>query len=266
MQHLLRRISVLAAVFLLVAAAAFAQTAQVPLEDLPLLEEGSVSQDSFNEDVTARLYAFQGSAGDVISVAMAQLDEEGDLDPYLLLFAPDGTLLAVDDDSGAVFLSALIDSVELPQDGTYLVLATSLFYLDSTEPDVPELQEYALGVQGATAPEGDEPATLEALPLEASSSVSAESTPEMPGIFFAFAGNAGDTVNITMESEEFPTLLHLFTPDGTRVAVDASAISDLTLEEDGVYLILATDAFFYEALEEDGFFLGGAFTLTLEQQ
>ncbi|MCA9913876.1 MAG: PPC domain-containing protein, partial [Anaerolineae bacterium] len=134
MQSMLRRLSILAAVFMLIAAVSSAQTAQIPLEDLSLLESGSVLQDSFDEDVTARLYAFQGSAGDFVSVAMVQVDETGSLDPYLLLFAPDGELLASDDDSGSVFLSALIEGVELPSDGTYLVLATSLYYIESTSP------------------------------------------------------------------------------------------------------------------------------------
>jgi len=264
MQHFLRRISALTAVFLLVAAVSSAQTAEVPLEDIPLLEDGSVLQDSFDEDVTARLYAFQGSAGDVVSVAMVQLDEEGDLDPYLMLFDSAGELLAADDDSGSTFLSALIENVELQGDGTYFVLATSLFYLDSTEPDVPEPQEYAVGIQGATPPNSDDFATLELFALEYGDAVRGESTSQAPGIFFGFAANAGDTVSIIMQSDEFPTLLHLFDASGERIAVDASAISDLTLEDSGVYIILATDAFFYESLDEDGFFAGGEFTLSLD--
>ncbi len=265
MQFMLRRLSVLAAVFMLIAAVSSAQTAQIPVEDLPLLESGNVSQDRFDEDVTARLYAFQGSAGDLVSVAMVQVDEEGELDPYLLLFAPDGELLASDDDSGSVFLSALIDSVELPSDGTYLVLATSLFYIESTSPDVTEPQEYLIGIEGATAPEDSE-LSIEALPMTYGDAFSAESSATNPGVFFAFAGAAGDAVSVMMDSEEFPTLLHLFAPTGERIAADASAISELELEDDGVYVILATDAFFYEALLEDTFFLGGEFTLALDGQ
>lgn len=267
MYPMLRRISILAVVLLLVAAVSLAQTAEIPLEDLPMLENDSALQDSFDEEVTAQLYAFQGSAGDVVSLAMTQLDEDGELDPYLLLFAQDGTLLAADDDSGAVFLSALIDGVELPDDGTYFVLATSLFYLDSTAPDVPEPQGYIVSLQGATpATDADDAqsAQIEAVPLGYGDSVSADSTLEMPSTFFAFAGEAGETVRIVMDSDEFPTLVHLFDPTGARVAVDASAIGVEALEESGVYLILAGDAFFYEALLEDGFFLGGSFALALD--
>lgn len=265
MQSMLRRLSILAAVFMLIAAVSSAQTAQIPLEDLSLLESGSVLQDSFDEDVTARLYAFQGSAGDFVSVAMVQVDETGSLDPYLLLFAPDGELLASDDDSGSVFLSALIEGVELPSDGTYLVLATSLYYIESTSPDVPEPQDYVIGIEGATAPDVSE-ISIEALPMAYGDTLSAESTVSNPGVFFAFAGDAGDVVNVLMDSGEFPTLLHLFAPTGERIATDASAISELDLQDEGVYLILATDAFFYEAQQEDGFFIGGEFTLALEGQ
>lgn len=265
MQLLLRRLSVLAAVFMLIAAVSHAQTAQIPLEELPLMESGSVLQDSFDEDVTARLYAFQASAGDIVSVAMVQSDEEGELDPYLLLFAPDGELLASDDDSGSVFLSALIDRVELPSDGTYLVLATSLYYIESTSPDVTEPQDYLIGMEGATTPDTDE-ISIEALPMAYGDTLDAESTLTHPGVFFAFAGDAGDVVSVLMDSEEFPTLLHLFAPGGERIATDASAITEVELEAEGVYLILATDAFFYEALQEDTFFLGGAFTLALDGQ
>jgi hypothetical protein len=81
---------------------------------------------------------------------------------------------------------------------------------------------------------------------------------------FVFEGTAGDIVTVLVESDEFPTIIHLFDPTGARLAVDPSAITSLELTEDGVYLILATDVFFYDVLEDNGFYSGGVFVLSLD--
>ena len=62
---------------------------------------------------------FEGSSGDELSIGMTS---EGDT--YLLLVAPNGTIIADDDDGGSN-LNAHIESVELPADGQYTIVATS---------------------------------------------------------------------------------------------------------------------------------------------
>jgi hypothetical protein len=72
------------------------------------------------------LYAFEGSAGDVIAIFMfGDLTEAAILDTFLRLI-PEGdvrTVLAEDDDSGGG-LNAQVDFT-LPADGTYWILAST---------------------------------------------------------------------------------------------------------------------------------------------
>jgi hypothetical protein len=96
---------------------------------------------------------------------------------------------------------------------------------------------------------------------------------EEPVFYFIFDGLAGQVVDIAMESDEFDTVLHVFAPGGNRIAVNDdydgetnSAIVGLELPEDGVYLVFATDVFFYNAVNEDTeslVYTGGEFQITL---
>jgi hypothetical protein len=100
--------------------------------------------------------------------------------------------------------------------------------------------------------------------LEYGDSVDADSTESNPVVFFVFEGSEGDVVDIMVQSDEFPTLLHIFDPEGTHLGVDPSAITGVELPEVGLYLILATDAFFYDVLSDDTYFIGGNFVLSLD--
>lgn len=76
--------------------------------------------ESVLEQGERQVWTFEGTAGDVVSISMIGL---GDLsDTYLELYAPDGALLTEDDDSGEGY-SALIGEYELPQSGTYRIVA-----------------------------------------------------------------------------------------------------------------------------------------------
>ncbi|MCD4685386.1 MAG: PPC domain-containing protein, partial [Anaerolineae bacterium] len=76
--------------------------------------EASITDDSF-----MHLYAFEGYAGDEVTIIMSSTD---DLDCYIGLLDPAGDVLAEDDDSGGDF-NALI-TYTLPESGTYLIAAT----------------------------------------------------------------------------------------------------------------------------------------------
>ncbi len=81
---------------------------------------GETISDTLRGDSERHLWAFEGQAGDQVSILM---DGE-QLDAYLELYAPDGTLLLRDDDSGGG-TDARIE-LTLPQDGTYYILAYSV--------------------------------------------------------------------------------------------------------------------------------------------
>jgi S1-C subfamily serine protease len=65
------------------------------------------------------VYAFEGRAGQRVVIEMASAD----LDPYLILLAPNGSELAQDDDGGGQSNARIVTT--LPQSGTYVLLANS---------------------------------------------------------------------------------------------------------------------------------------------
>src|SRR5690606_6425339 len=111
--------------------------------------------------------------------------------------------------------------------------------------------------------EDTEVISIEIEPLAIGDSVEGESTEDNPAVFFFLDGTEGDSLTISLEDANFFTVLHVFDPDGGRIAVDAS-LAQLELEEDGTYVIMATAPFFYQAIDEDGFFEGGTFVLVIE--
>lgn len=64
-------------------------------------------------------YTFEGKAGQEVTIEM----DSTEVDPYLILLAPDGRDVAQDDDGGGGSNARLV--TQLPADGTYTILANS---------------------------------------------------------------------------------------------------------------------------------------------
>lgn len=238
---------------------------------LRILRAGDELEAAFGGDVTTHLYAFDALAGDTVTLLMQQ--DTDDLDPFLILLSAAGEVLAADDDSGeAVLLSAAIVDYVIPEDGTYLVMATSFFFRDGffEAGDIDALP-YRIAIEGNTAPDSDEPFELFGSRIAYGETINGSVGMDESVFYLTFDGAAGDVVTLFIESDEFPTIMHLFDPAGNRIAVDPSAIVDLELPADGPYLLFATDIFFYEAVdfntraEENLAFMGGDFRLSLER-
>jgi len=232
--------------------------------DLTVIADGDEMSASFEDDITTHLYAFYGSAGDSISITMTQ--ETDDLDPFLVLFDSEGAVLAHDDDSGSVNYSAAIETVRLDDDGVYFVMATSVLFVDAIETDTSDELPYTLNISGQTTPEDVEDADVVSLDITAlaiGNSIAGESTEDAPLALFYLEANSGDSVSISLEDADFFTLLMVFAPDGSRLAADAS-LAQLDLDDDGIYILIATEQFFYQAMDADSFFEGGSFVLVTE--
>jgi hypothetical protein len=258
--------------------------ASVPIGVKAILLDGDVIDGTFESEVTAHLYGFNASEGDVVTISMTQ-PEDSVLDPYLVLMDANGAVIAADDDSGEDPLySSLISNVLLEDGGSYFVLATSFVYIDNLlaemttgQDDIEAGQTYELTINGITAPEGVDPevVTINAETMTPGSTIEGESTADAPVAFYTFAGAEGDVRTITLESEDFDAILHVFAPNGDRVAINNNdpglggtdaAVRDLTVAEAGTYLIWATDKFFYDytTMTAATTYEGGAFTLGLE--
>jgi len=84
-----------------------------------------------------------------------------------------------------------------------------------------------------------------------------------------FDGVEGETFDLSLESQDFDTVLHLFGSNGDRLAVNDdfdgtnSTISGFTVPVTGRYLIFATDYFFTTIDDEESGYMGGDFALSL---
>jgi hypothetical protein len=263
---------------------AFAVNAQDEEEDLsqlvfPVLTDGEPLSDVFEGTVTARVYAFNGSEGDEVTITMTQA-EDSLLDPYLVLLGSAGEVLAYDDDSGEVGLSSAITEFELPADGTYYLLATAFNELRSTmyteEDPIEEPLEYEILVTGSNIPDGVDAEELQfdGLLLELEDGV-AEGVltiqPETPVAYLGFLAEEGQTITITTapaeDSDQALTdpLLYVFDARGSRLAVvDDVPESDNFLfpavefeaPYTGVYLLFVT-VYGFQFTVDDPSFEGG---------
>lgn len=228
---------------------------------IPMLTAGARVEGALTDSVSARLYGFQGSTGDVVSIAMTQVSAQ--LDPFLVLFGADGAVIASDDDSGAAtILSAAIDGVTLPYDGAYLILATSLEHIHG-ESTTLETRTFSLALNGITPPAGGSSIfEVQAQPLALGAAVSADISADQMGAFFLLRADVGSAFDVIVPDANFDTVLHLFDSTGARVAVNdddesrvtlTSGIYDVTAaasEREAAYLVLVTDVFFYVTNED----------------
>jgi len=253
-----------------------------------ILLNGDTINGVFEAGGTAHLYGFNASQGDVVTISMTQA-ADSTLDPFLVLLGPNGEVIASDDDSGTEqIFSSLISNVTLPESGSYFVMATSFIYIDNilvetgdaTATQQPN-ESYTLTINGITPPanlDGFDPEAISftAVPVAPGDSVQGESTAEYPVGYYVLQGTAGQRVTITaLGNDGFDTILHVFGPEGDRIAVNddddtlgnlSSAVRDLELPEDGLYLIWATNVFFYNAGKPDEAlsYDGGTYTLNVQ--
>ncbi len=261
---------------------AYAQQEEEPTLTFTILEDGQSVTNTFEGSVNAQLYVFIGSAGDIVEITMVQADDSF-LDPYIVLLGPAGQVYASDDDSGDEPLSSQISGFELPEDGTYFVLATTFNGLrapeESQSSDEAEPVTYEISVSGINTPAdlvGIERFDYLAGQMEiGGDAIVLSITPEESVFYITFPGEDGDILSIiTADDNDGPaidTLLYLFDPNGNRIAVNDdgegiglySSIENIELPEDGLYMIFATSWDFAEAYEEE-WANEGTFSIVIE--
>lgn len=265
-------------IWLLVLVLAFIAVVPVAAQDesqqIPVLSVDQPQEAEFADRVTSQLFLFAATEGDVATVTMRQ-DEGSVLDPYLVLIGPGGDVIATDDDSGGSFAAQLSD-VELPETGVYLVLASSFEFIDPfVVPDtLDEPLPYTILLEGSFAPVRVEPDEIEIDSTEAqlNGQVSDTVDEETPVAIYQFEVTSVASLSAEIAAVDFQTVLHLFDPFGSRIAIDYTTLESVLLEDPGIYTLLATDVAFYTlGSEQAGVaamveFAGGDYTLTLSGQ
>jgi serine protease Do len=200
-------------------------------------------------------YQFEGRAGQTVTIDMSS----SDLDPYLILLAPDREDFSIQDDDSGGGLNARI-SVQLPFTGSYIILANSLAQ--------GELGSYQLRLQGQ---ENGGPAQSGGGSGNSGSTLvyGGELGPGNPtlqdGSYYqetSFPGQAGQSVVIRLESPDFDTYLILLDPNGNRIGENDDAspgVSNseiaITLPTTGEYSVIVNS---YQGGQQ------GRFLLTVE--
>lgn len=172
------------------------------------------------------IYTFEARAGQQVTIEMSS----NEIDSYLILLDTTGQELAQDDDGGQNRNARI--QVTLPENGTYTLLANSA--------QEQEFGNYLLSAntvesQWILREEGELKFGDDVVPSD--------------GSFYddyQFEGRAGQTVRITLESDEFDTYLVLIGPDGRAIAENDDRNSQttnsrirITLPSSGNYQILA---------------------------
>lgn len=248
--------------------------AQDDIQQIPVLSTGQPQEAEFADRVTSQLFLFTASEGDVATLTMRQA-EGSILDPYLVLIAPGGEVVATDDDSGGNF-AAQLSNVELPETGTYLVLASSFEFIDPyVVPDtLDQPLPYTILLEGNITASSTPPDEIEIERTEAQLNGQITDTvdEETPVQIYQFEVPTVGSLSAEIVADDFQTTLHLFDPFGSRIAIDYTTLQNVLLEDPGMYTLLVSDVAFYTlGTEQAGIaamveFVGGDYVLNISGQ
>jgi hypothetical protein len=188
-------------------------------------------------DTPSISYTFDAQRGEVISITLSVVS--GDLDPLLyLLDANNNVLVGGDDSEGSTAIN--IEALRMPDIGTFtLVVARFGYSLGSTSGEF-VLTVDRIGVsseQGSTLRYGD--------------FVINTITDIEPLVYYLFTAQRGDIVNISMDTVSGTLDPYLQVVDSNATLLTANddvpgsfsldaQVSDLVIQEDGVYVIIAS--------------------------
>ncbi len=206
---------------------------------------------TLTEAAFQHVYAFEGQAGQVVTVQMSA--DSLTLDPYVVLIQPDGERLAEGGDTNASRIAEL--TATLPEGGTYLVVATRFLGVEGFSGG-----DYSLTVSTPDAGGAGQSA------LSYGSSVMGRVSGLNPRELYAFTGSAGDviTLRVTHAPGETTLQIEVQDPDRHRLAESApsengeTALEALELPADGDYRVIVKRPRSHDAENLD-------YTLTLDR-
>lgn len=201
---------------------------------------GDTLTGELNNERYQQFYRFEGRRGDQITISMIRRDNSS-LDPLLVLLNGALQELTSNDDSFGT-QNATIENFTLPTDGTYYIIATRYQRENGTTNG-----GYTLELDSASAGVTTSPTAVPL--LEYGNSVSGVINDATPQVVYGFAGNAGDTVMVTMTRIDGNLDPHVAILDGELrelISDDDSGgdrnarIERFTLPASGIYFIQAS--------------------------
>jgi hypothetical protein len=217
------------------------------------LTRGATVTGTIDNATYEQAYTVELTAGEAVTFTMIRLD--GDLDPLLVLFGPDGSEADRNDDAletvGELALNSQIAGFTPPVSGTYTLVATRYAQAEGLSGGT-----YQISMTGdqpvAPPPDTTPPAASTTLSVGSVASGTINDTQFVAD--YTIALDAGQTITVTLErtGDNLDPLLYIFGPNGAELAVNDDAetpvsdlalnsqIVDFTAPESGTYTIRAT--------------------------
>jgi hypothetical protein len=203
----------------------------------------------------ARYYRFEARRNDIITVSMSR--RTGNLDSYVILANASLQELAANDDISNETQNARINEYLIPANGTYYIIATRYQQEDGTTIGIYRLE---LSSEG-NAFDG---LADDVRRIRYGTSLTGTLDDETPAIRYAFWGQAGDEIRVTMDrsSGDLDTYLTILNADGVVIRSDDDSginknarIDRYRLPATGVYIIEAARFRSGEAAPTSGDFI-----------
>ncbi len=242
--HMIRRLIPLVLICLTAALASAQESTPVPTFPLqPGTVEGNI-----NDSAPSVRYSFDASADDSVSISMDTTS--GDLDPFLSLYAPDGSLVDRNDDRESGNRNALI-ALTLTQRGTYTIEATRFQQADSPTSGTFRLTLSIAGSGGGGGTPGDPLSvppsfSVDFTQIDYQSVVAGSLSSDPPQRYYAIGGKQGDLVRVIMTRTSGDLAPHLRILDAQSAELSretqtraGESIAYVTLPQTGWYLIEA---------------------------
>jgi hypothetical protein len=210
------------------------------------LQPGTI-EGNINDSSPSVRYSFDANAGDSVSISMDSTS--GDLDPFLSLYAPDGTLVERNDDRESGVRGALI-ALTLAQRGTYVIEATRFEQATVRTSGTFRLVLSLSGAQGTDAP-NDPLSTPPNFPvsftqLDFGSVVAGSLQSNTVQRFYAIGGQQGDLIRVIMTrtSGDLAPRLRILNERSVELSRETQtrageSIAYVTLPQTGWYLVEA---------------------------
>ena len=213
-------------------------------EGLVTIYSGSIDNTTFEETFT-----FEANVGDSVTIELTATD--GNLDAYVTLLAPDGSVVSENDDADLTTTDSRLENIQLNEAGTYTVVASRYEGESGLSSG-----EFLLTVtlhesDGSTPPPTTDTPTETGNSLTYDSSVTGSISNDEFEIEYTFEGRASDVVSIQLRatSGDLDTYLVLLDPNGRILEINDdisaslgdfnSAIDGIRLPTDGIYMIVA---------------------------
>lgn len=230
-----------------------------PLAAIPF-STGEQVEGELDDSRHARYYRFEAQQNDIVSVSMTRLT--GDLDTLVVLANASLQELVVNDDRNDQTQNSRISDYLIPASGTYYLIATRY---EREAGDTAGRYRLELNDEGSAF--GDVPDDVRR--IRYGTSITGNIDSDTPSVRYAFWGEAGDEVRITMNRStgDLDPYVSILTASGRQLFSDDDGganknarIDRYRLPNTGVYYVEASR---YQGADNPG--TGGSYVLVLAQ-